>query len=552
MAVIINTTLQDVQKALGKKITVKELEETLFDMGFELVENEDKTLTIELTPERLDLLSLQGFARAIKCFKYGEKIKTNFKTKKNNYVVNVTKEVKNVRPYTVCAVIKNLKLDEDKLLQIIDLQEKLHNLLARGRVKGAIGVYPLDKIKMPITYTAADPKKIKFVPLGMSKIMNGHEILTEHEKGKEFAHLLEGKEKFPYFIDENNQILSMPPIINSENTGKVTTNTKDLFIECSGFDKLLLNEMLTNIVTMFDDMDADIYDVEVKYENEKSEILPKLNPIEMIIQRKTISQLLGLNLDDEKLKELLSKMMYQVKSITKTEIQVLAPCYRRDLWHEIDVADDIARAYGYNNFKLVVPKISTFGETLPISDLKEELSQFMVGFGFLETYTYTLVSKKDHTEKMLQDKIKFIPVINGTENQTMMRVSIIPELLNSLSNNRHNPLPQNIFEVGLTIIPDDKKDVLCKNQMNLTSMIADKVVSFTQIKQILDALLKSKGLICEIMPISHSSFIDGRCGQVIVNGNEIGIIGEIHPQVLVNFGLITPVACFEINIEKLL
>lgn len=552
MAVIINTTLSELQKVLGKKISTKELEQTLFDMGFELEENEDNTLTIELTPERLDLLSIYGFARAIKCFKFNEKVKTKYLAKNNNYVVNVTKEVKDVRPYTVCAVIKNLKIDEEKLNQIIDLQEKLHNLLARGRVKGAIGIYPLDKIKMPITYTAADPKKIKFIPLGVDKIMNGHEILTEHEKGKEFAHLLEGKDKYPYFIDANEEILSMPPIINSENTGKVTFDTTDLFIECSGFDKVILNEMLTNIVTMFDDMGGEVYNVEVKYPNNQKEILPILNPIEMKVKKETISKLLGLNLDDKKLKELLSKMMYEVKSISKTEIEILAPTYRRDLWHEIDVADDIARAYGYNNFELVMPDIPTIGESLPISDLKEELSQFLVGFGFLETYTNTLVSQKEHTTKMLDETIKFIPVINGTENQTMMRVSIIPELLKSLEKNRHNPIPQKIFEAGLVVILDDKKDVLCKNQMNLTAMITDKTVTFTQIKQILDATLNTKGLTCEIKPTQNPSYINGRCGYIIVNNQNIGIIGELHPQVLTNFGLITPVACFEINLEKLL
>ncbi|MFP4567907.1 MAG: phenylalanine--tRNA ligase subunit beta [Candidatus Woesearchaeota archaeon] len=551
MAVEIVTTLNLINKELVKKITLDELENVLFDMGFELDKLDSGELNIELTPERLDLLSLQGFARAINSFKFGVEPKTHFKINKSNYVVNVTSKVENVRPFTVCAVIKNLSLDDNKLEQIIDIQEKLHSLLARGRVKGAIGIYPLDKIKMPITYSADFPDKINFVPLGESRIFNGREILINTEKGREFAHLLNNLKMYPFFIDSNNKILSMPPIINSDLTGKVTTNTKDLFIECSGFDKLLLNELLVNIITMLDFMGGDIYGVDVKYPNETI-TYPRLEPITLTVKKDTISKLLGLSLNDNILKNLLLKMLYSVKSINKSEIIVEAPCFRRDLWHEIDVADDIARAYGYNNFKLALPNISTIGKTLPISDLKEELSNLLVGLNFIELYTNTLVSKKDHVNNMLLGNVNFIPVINGTENQSMMRLSILPELLNSLMNNKHISLPHRVFEVGFTIIPDKSCDVLCKNQLNLACVIADRQVTFTQIKQVLNNVLKSKGLSCVIKPSKNPSYINGRFGLIFINDIEVGIIGEVHPEVLSNFKLFNPVACFELNLNLLL
>lgn len=554
MATIITLSHKSLNQHLGKKISINELEQVLFDMGFELADVEEDKLSIEITPERLDLLSLQGISRAIKSFKYEILPTIDFKINKNNYVVNVTKKVKEIRPYTVCAVIKNLNMTDENIQEVINVQEKLHMLLARKRVKGAIGIYPLNAIKMPITYTAAKPKDIKFIPLGKDKIMHGLEILEFHETGKEYAHLLKDKEMFPYFVDSNNEILSMPPIINSEKTGRVTNQTKDVFIECSGFDKLLLNEMLTNIVTMFYDMGGDIYEVEVKYEQEKSEKFPNLNPTKISVKKATINQLLQLELSDKEIKKLLMKMMYEVVEINKTEFKVKAPCYRRDIWHEIDVADDIARAYGYNNFKLKVPEISTVGETLPISDLKEQIADVMVGLGHLEVYTNVLTSITENIDFMVlkNENLNYIKVINGTENQTMMRLSLIPELLKCLSANRSNPLPQKIFEVGLIISPNDKKDVKCENKMNLCAMITNKVVAFTELKQILDFVLKTRNLKCEVKSFKHPSFIEGRCGKVFVNEKEVGIIGEIHPQVLFNFKLITPVGVFELNLDSIL
>jgi phenylalanyl-tRNA synthetase beta chain len=549
--VVFDISHKELNQALGKTIKINELEEVLFDMGFELASIQEDLLTIEITAERLDVLSLQGLARAIKSFKEWEKPKVEFQINKKDYVVYVTKKVKDIRPYTVCAIIKNLKLDDSKIKQIINVQEKLHSLLARGRTKGAIGIYPLDTIKLPITYTASKPEEIKFIPLGSDKMMHGLEILSDHPTGKEYAHLLKGKEMFPYFIDAKGEILSMPPIINSEKTGRVTEKTKQLFIECSGFDKVLLNEMLTNIVTMFDQMGGEIYEVEVKYELGEKEKLPLVSSREMFVYKKTIYNLMGIQLDDETLKKLLEKMMYEVVKITKEQIVIKAPCFRRDLWHQIDVADDIARAYGYNNLKLELPQISTIGATLPLSDLKEELSQVMVGLNFLETYTNTLVSKTDHIEKMNLTNSNPITVINGTENQTMMRLSILPELLNSIMHNRSNTLPQKIFEAGLVVIPDQTKDVKCRTDLNLSALIADKEVSFTNLKQTLDFLLKTKGLKCEIIPTTHESFIKGRVGKIILNQKEIGLIGELHPQVLINFGLITPIVVFEINLNLL-
>ncbi|MGE0793332.1 MAG: phenylalanine--tRNA ligase subunit beta [Candidatus Woesearchaeota archaeon] len=554
MATIITISHKSLNNQLGSKITLNELEEILFNMGFELESHEGDTLSIEITPERLDLLSLQGLSRAIKSFKDSKLPTIDFKLNKGNYVVNVTKKVKEVRPFTVCAVIKNLNMTDENIQEIINVQEKLHMLLARKRVKGAIGIYPLDAIKMPITYTAAKPKDIKFIPLGKDKIMHGLEILEFHETGKEYAHLLKGKETFPYFIDSNGEILSMPPIINSEKTGRVTNKTKDIFIECSGFDKLLLNEMLTNIVTMFSDMGGDIFEVEVKYEQEKTEKLPKLTPQKITVKKSTIKQLLGLELKDKEITKLLTKMMYEVTKINENSFEVKAPCYRRDIWHEIDVADDIARAYGYNNFKLKVPEISTVGETLPLSDLKEQTADVMVGLGHLEVYTNVLTSEKENIDNMLLKnyKQKYVKIINGNENQTMMRLSLIPELLKSLSNNRSNPIPQKIFEAGLVIIPDDKQDVKSRNEMHVSAMITNKTATFTEIKQTLNALLKTRNLTCEIKTTKHPSFIEGRVGNILINKKLVGIVGELHPQVLINFGLITPVSVFEFNLEEIL
>lgn len=553
-----NMSFDALTKAVGKELTVEELQSTLFDMGMELESVDGDDISVEVTAERLDLLSLQGLARALRAFLGIAKVPI-YNSKKSDYVVNITSKVKNVRPFTVCAIVKNLNLFDERIKEIIDVQEKLHSTLARGRKKGAIGIYPLEHITLPITFTADIPQDIVFQPLGSQKEMNGLEILKEHETGREYAHLLEDKEMFPYFVDDSNKILSMPPIINSEATGRVSENTKDIFIECSGFDKVLLNELLTNLVCMFADMGGEIYSMTLNYEGESSELTPKLNYQEKKFSTKTLKHYIGLDLSVEELKVILEKMMYTIKDIQtsangETEFQLLAPAFRRDLWHEVDIAEDVARAYGYNNLPLTFPNVSTIGSTLDLSNLREDLSSVMVGLGFLETYTFGLTAKQDQLTNMLlsEENVGFVSVANGNETQGMLRISLIPEQLKALMNNRNQPLPQKIFEADFVVLPDSSKDVKARNEMHLSAMITDKSVTFTQIKQVLDSLLTTIGVDISIKPTNHPSFIKGRAGVILLDDVPIGIVGEINPRVIVNFGLSTPVAAFEINIESLL
>src|SRR3989344_782837 len=200
------------------------------------IEEKGEDILIEVLPNRPDLFSLQGFLRSVKSFLGKEKKFKNYSSKNPNdkQYIEVNNSVNEIRPFVVGAVINNIKLDDEKIKSLIDLQEKIHNTLGRNRKKIAIGIYPLNKISFPITYEALNPEEIKFRALDSEEEMNSKEILKYHQKGKEYSHLLEKSNKYPVFIDSNKKILSMPPIINSHDTGKVSINTKDLFIECTG------------------------------------------------------------------------------------------------------------------------------------------------------------------------------------------------------------------------------------------------------------------------------------------------------------------------------
>ncbi len=540
---IVTFSKKEFEKDIGK--LDEEMQNKIAMFGTPLENFNEEEIQIEVFPNRPDLLSYQGFKRGFLGFLGKKTGLKNYKINKpgKDYQVVIDSSVKDVRPYTACAVIKGLNLDNERIKELIEIQEKLHITIGRKRKKLAIGIYPLEKIKFPITYKALEPDKIKFIPLESEKEMSGLEILQKHPAGREYAHLLAGKAKFPIFIDSNNNLLSMPPIINSQLTGKITSQTKDVFIECSGFDFETLKKCLNILVTCLADMGGEIYQIELKHS--KKEITPNLTPEKMKISLENTNKLLGLNLNEKTLKGLLEKMGY---NYDKKKVDI--PAWRTDILHEVDLIEDIAIAYGYENFVPEIPYISTIGEENPKETIKKKISEIMAGLGILEISNYHLTTKKDQFTKMgvpeKQEK-DFIEVVESKTDYTILRKDLIHYLLKILSENVDSEYPQKIFEIGKIF---ESKSKITEEE-HLASAIAPG--NFTEIRQILEYLFKMLGIKTELKepksPPAH--FIEGRIAEIFIDEKSIGFLGEIHPKILSNWKIKMPIALFEIDINEI-
>ncbi len=541
---IININKKQFEKEIGK--LDENMQDRIAMFGTPVEAITDKEIQIEVFPNRPDLLSYQGFKRSFLAFlgkKTGLK-KYKINKPEKNYKVDIDSSVKNIRPYTACAIVKKLKLNNDKIKELIEIQEKLHITVGRKRKKVAIGIYPLEKIKLPITFKALEPDKIRFTPLESNREMSGLEILQRHPAGRDYAHLLAGKEKFPIFIDADKNILSMPPIINSQLTGKITEKTKEVFVECSGFDFEILNKCLNIIVTSLAEMGGKIYQMEIKYK--KTKITPNLTTEKMKISLENTNKLLGLNLKEKELKQLIEKMGY---NYNKGNVEI--PAWRTDILHEVDLIEDVAIAYGYENFVPEIPEIATVGQEDSREIIKRKFSEILAGLGMLEVSNYHLTIKKDQFQKMgISEKQEkdFIEVEESKTEYSILRKDLTHYLLKILSENIDSEYPQKIFEIGKVFKLNEK--IIEKE--NLAGAFAPR--NFTEIKQVLEYLFKMINveiIIAEPLETKElpCHFVDGRVAEIIINNKKIGFIGEIHPKILKNWRIRMPVALFEINLE---
>ncbi len=531
----INLDKERVLKLVGEKVSDETLFKEIPYMGTDLEEINKENIEVEIFPDRPDLLSEEGFARYLRSFLGIEKGIKNYKVKKSDYKVVVDNSVDKVRPYTVCAVVKNLNLDEKKLDNIIEMQEKLHITHGRRRKKVAIGIYPLEKLTFPISYKALDKNKISFKPLESDKVMKAEDILGKTDKGKDFKHLLNGFDKYPVFLDNKNKVLSMPPVINSEDVGKVTTDTKEVFIECSGSDLKALNQALNIVVTSLVDSGGDAYEVEVEYKNKKL-LTPDLKNKEMKVSIDWINSWLGLKLKEKEFKECLEKT-----GLSYSKGKVIIPPYRVDFLHQVDVAEDVAKGYKYYNFEDDSVSIHTAGLEDKTEILKKKIREIMIGIGFIENYSMNLLSST-FQKRLGSDKL--VKVLNSlSETHDSMRRHIIYSLLLNANVNKKNIYPQKIFEVGTKYI--DEKEVNEEESLACL-MIGDYTV--TNALQVLNVLKTNFGIELDLVEKDHPLFISGRSGFIYYKKEIVGFLGELKPDIINDLEIEFPICGLELDI----
>jgi len=546
----LDVSYSDLCSLIGKKVSLEELKQCITFAKGEIDGVEGDLLKVEIKDSnRPDLWSAEGISRELKGRLTKERGLPKYKIEKSNVVVEVDKKVSNVRPLTVCAVVKNVRINDVMLSQLIQLQEKVAGTLGRNRKEVAIGIYDLSRIKSPIKYTTAGLEK-RFAPLDFDEEMSIKEILEKHPKGKEFGHLVERFKEIPIFIDSAGEVLSIPPIINSNFTGKVTEDTREVFIECSGFDFKFLMPALNVLVAALIDRGAKAESVKVVYPN-KTIHTPDLTPKKASVDVDFVNKISGLKLPAKEIIRLLEQARYEAKLKGK-KIEVLYPAYRQDIMHPRDVAEDVIISYCYSCIEPLKIKHKTKGKINEMEVLSEKVIEKMVSLGFQEILSYTLTNKEHLFGRMNVKEEKTVEIENPVSlNWDVFRSWLLPSLMEFYSNNQHVEFPQKIFEVGDVVLIDEKQETGTKDVRKLAAAISDSRVGYDDIAVVLDAFLSSLKVKYKLRRIGHSSFIEGRVAEVLVKGKPIGFVGEIHPSVLRNWKLEMPVAAFEIVLEMI-
>ncbi|WP_298520328.1 phenylalanine--tRNA ligase subunit beta [uncultured Methanobrevibacter sp.] len=549
---VITFKYQDL-KDLGIDMEKDELIDTLPMMSSDIEDFDDEEIKVEFFPNRPDNLSVEGVARSFKGFIGQETGFPDYEVVESGEYVTVDEDVAEIRPYIGFAKIENVDFSGDKLKYVMDFQENLHWVIGRDRKKVAIGIHNADVVKGPFKYIATPKDANAFVPLEKDVEMTPDEILTQHEKGKDYAHLIESFDKYPLILDCDDNILSMPPIINGELT-KLKEDTANIIVDVTGTDERAVNQALNIICSSFAEVGGQIKSMEVRYAD-KTIVTPDLTPQEQNVHVDTANELIGgTSLTAEDIKELLLKARFGAEIIDDNEVKAIIPAYRVDILHEVDVVENIAVQYHINDVVAKLPDINTVAYENNWFKAESTIREVMIALGFQEVMSLMLTNEEAHYAKMNQEEKPHVQVARPiTIDRTMIRTSLINSLMEFLEDNKHEDLPQKIFEIGDVLYLDETKENKTVASKKLAGVICHSTANFTEIKSVVTSVLSNLGYTMEISDSENKTFIEGRAADVegkAQKGTVNGFFGEVSPEVITNFTLEYPVIAFEIEFNN--
>lgn len=604
---------------LGHQYTTEEFDRLCFDYGLELDEDttaeveaaikkglpaERPQLKIEVPANRYDLVCLEGIARALRAF-LGKQDPPQYTLayppggEKDLITVTVSQETQRVRPFFACAVLRNLKFTPMSYASFIDLQDKLHQNIGRRRSLVAIGTHDLDTLTPPFRYEARTPTNIAFAPLGRDTVHTAAELMQIYESDKHLSRylpIIRDSDVYPIIYDAEDHVLSMPPIINSEHS-KITLETKNVFIDTTATDDTKLQIVINMVASMFSEYCAEPFTIEpcrIVFPDGSTRISPDITPRTVTAHASYINSCTSLSLTPSTIQSLLTRMTLSptLSPNDPDALIVSLPCTRPDIFHEVDIMEDAAVAYGFNNLPDIFPQTSTVAQPLPISRLTDVIRREWAMAGWVEALPFILCSHDENFSFMNRRDPGSLAVKIAnpkTLEFQIVRTSLLPGLLKTIRENRSHALPIRVFELSDVVFQDILRERQARNERRAGAVWCARSAGFEVVHGLLDRAMK-------MLEVPRIGKEDGRdVGYYIKEGDDpayfpgraatiyyrppppkssktgeladelkhtlhinqdrdiaIGTLGVLHPTVLEKFEITYPCSALEFNMEVFL
>ncbi len=560
---------------IGERYEREELEEKLVTAKAEVDEWEDEEgiLKIELNDtNRPDLWSAAGLGRQLRVRRTGERPSYNFFSAPGKLAdagerrIVVDESVREIRPYVVGFAVSGKAIDEATLKDVIQSQEKLCWNYGQKREAVAMGIYRSELMRYPVRYRGADPDEASFVPLQMEEELSLRRILSEHPKGLEFGHIVADKPRMPLLTDDRGDVLSFPPIINSARIGAVEVGDSELFVEMTGGNLEILLLACSVVACDMADSGFTVHPVSVEYPFDtpygRTVVTPFYFQEPIRVSPEGAGKLLGVEMEPDEV----VRRIEQVGSYARMdgdEIEVQPAEYRNDFLHPVDVYEDVMIGRGMDSFEPAVPHDFTVGRLTAEEELARRVKLIMVGLGYQEMVFSYLGSRRDYIGRMRPEPVDrqepidppsrgIVQIANPmSENYELVRNSILPHLLGAETVSANAAYPHRMFEVGKTACVDRSLNYGTRTDDTLGFLVADAEASFNTLRDHIAVLLYYLNLDHTLAANDDERFIRGRRADVLVGDRTVGLLGEVHPQVLVNWGIEVPCVAAELRLTAL-
>ena len=557
----------------GFEHNVAQVNDQLPLLGTDIDGCTEEQLDIEIFPDRPDLLSGETLAVAMANFLHGAPAKPMLDIETSEITMDVDASLKTIRPVIYGAVVKGVSLPENDeeierfIKGLMDHQEKLHFALGRGRRRASIGVHDLAKLAPPFRVRSV-PASHEFIPLAREDAMSISDILAHHPKGVDYAHLLEGMDRFPLIVDSNDDVLSFPPIINGDHT-TVTNQTRDFFVDVTGWDERACEASLMLVCLQLAQRGGTIHSVEISTCDGETITMPAAGGKQHAVPEELVQQLLGRSFTDDELHHAIQRMGGQFDGRRNApsdapehstrmataragshELLFTMPRWRFDLLHPVDLVEELAIGHGYEDLGSDQPRAPLTARPRHDHHLRRRLREAMQGLGMMQIQSLTLSNEEDQFTNMRWTPAHEVTTITNpiTVDHTVLRQHLIPGLVKLLASNRHHDLPQSVYELG-TVVRDHR------NADRLAFITAERSGGFAAVRGRIQALCNDLGVSTwEAEPLSQGEgpWLAGRGAKLIINGQWVGCFGEFDPAITDLYDLRVPLNGAELDVNALM
>jgi len=569
-------------------ILILEKEAVLGEDIRKIIKFDDTIFDFEIHSNRPDLMSVIGIAREVGAITNNKlripEIEIKEEDEKIEKDIAVRIEAEDLCPRYPGRVIKDIKIKESPLW----LKWKLRLLGARP-INNIVDITNFVMLETGQPLHAFDLDLIKGRTIIVRRSRPGETICTLDDVERQLpANSL--------VIADAEEPIALAGIMGGKYS-EIGQNTKNVFLESAYFDpvnnrkstvKFGLRTEASNRFEKGIDKKVQIYALDRaadltskiamgRISSGKIDTNEKLyQPCKIDLRIKRVNKILGqlLDGDESKIKnkiiDILNKLEFKIVEDRGEYIEVIPPSFRGDVEREIDIIEEVARIYGYNKIKptLFNTTIAQEGKNFRLK-VVDQVREILYGCGLNEVITYSFISPETFDKIRIPEGHKLRNTVKIkdplTRDHSLMRTSLISSLLEVIkwNTNRQAGLVK-VFEVGKIYLPYPDKPNSLPNEKLIIAGAINKIgrgdvwekslpLDIFNVKGIIETVFQGlKVENWEVVPGNHPAFHPLRNGKIIMGGKEVGIFGEIHPEVVNNYRIPEKVNLFEIDFEDLL
>ena len=537
----------------------------------DVLEMHGEVMEFEITPNRPDCLSVIGMAR---------EAAATFDKELTYPKIELKNEIEDIDQF-----IKSLTINEDLCNRyygrvVTDLVIKDSPQWIQNRLMEA-GVRPINNIVDITNYVMLEMGQ-PLHAFDLDKIYKG-EIEVRRAKEDELIVTLDGVERKlsseDLLIADGSKPLAIAGIMGAFDS-EVTDSTKTIFLESANFDPRTIRLSSKNLNLRTDAssrlekwLDLNLAEkaalrvcqlIEETGAGKvvKGSIDLGKKPTELLqvsVEKDKLNRLLGTSFQAEEIKNYLERLEFESK-IEGDRIVSKVPSFRNDIKRDVDLIEEVGRLYGFHNIekRALVGKVTRGGR--PYSrEVEKVVRDTLLGMGVSQIMSYSFISPKAYDKiNMAKDDLRreSIRLINPLgEDYSIMRRTIMPNLLSLLSKNYNKGVKECLyFEIGNVFIPKELPVVNLPEQKKLLSIAMYGDVDFYYLKASLDMVFDRLGLegIVYKKEDKNPSFHPNRTASIVLDGEEIGVVGEVYPDVIDNYSIKERVYIAEVDMETLI